>query len=152
MDMKTVGKRVYIIRKHNNLTQTEFAHKLGLTHATISATEAGKVPLTEANLRLICLTFNVNEDWLRKGAGESFAIEEKEEEILLGVFRHLSDSGKQEVCEFAEFRLQKEQQTLTGNAALPAREDTITTSVKNPDITIKKRPCPAENEAGTTAG
>jgi transcriptional regulator with XRE-family HTH domain len=123
METKTVGERVYLIRKHNNLTQTEFAYKLGLTHATISATETGKVPLTEANLRLICLTFNVNENWLRKGAGEIFAIEEKEEQILLGVFRRLSDSGKQEVCEFAEFRLQKEQQTLVGKSPPPERGD-----------------------------
>jgi transcriptional regulator with XRE-family HTH domain len=109
MEMKTIGERVYIIRKHNKLTQTEFAHKLGLTHATISATEAGKVPITEANLRLICLTFGINEDWLRIGTGEIFAVGGKEEQMLLDVFRRLSDNGKQDVCEFAEFRLQKEE-------------------------------------------
>ena len=29
--------------------------------------------------------------------------------MLLDVFRRLSDSGKQDVCEFSEFRLQKEE-------------------------------------------
>jgi transcriptional regulator with XRE-family HTH domain len=110
MEMKPIGERVYIIRKYNKLTQTEFGHKMGLTHATISATEAGKVPLTEANLLLICLTFGIREEWLRYGTGEMFVTEEQQEHILLDVFRHLSDSGKQDVYEFAEFRLQKEEQ------------------------------------------
>jgi transcriptional regulator with XRE-family HTH domain len=110
MEMKTIGDRVYIIRKYNKLTQTEFGHKMGPTHATISTTEAEKVPLTEANLLLICLTFGIREEWLRYGTGEMFATEEQQEHILLDVFRRLSDIGKQNVYEFAEFRLQKEEQ------------------------------------------
>jgi hypothetical protein len=67
---------------------------MGLTHATISATEAGEVPLTEANLLLICLTFGIRKEGLRYGTREMFATEEQQEHILLDVFRRLSDSGK----------------------------------------------------------
>ncbi|MDR0410295.1 MAG: helix-turn-helix domain-containing protein [Spirochaetaceae bacterium] len=108
MGTKTIGERVFFIRKHNKLTQTEFAGKLGLTHATISATEAGKVSLTEANLRLICLTFGVNEDWLREGIGDIFMSVDHLEHLLLNIFHNLSDYGKQSVYEFAEFCLNKE--------------------------------------------
>ena len=69
-----IGNRIAILRKSlgdgKPLNQIQFAEKLGLSNGFISAIELGKAPLTEANIRLVCLTYNVNEEWLRYGTGK----------------------------------------------------------------------------------
>lgn len=67
-----MNTRVKQIRKLLNLSQEEFASRLGITAAGISRIESGKRNLTEQMLIHICKEFNVNEDWIRYGRGEIF--------------------------------------------------------------------------------
>lgn len=67
-----MNTRVKHIRKLLNLSQEEFASRLGITAAGISRIESGKRNLTEQMLIHICKEFNVNEEWLRYGKGEIF--------------------------------------------------------------------------------
>jgi transcriptional regulator with XRE-family HTH domain len=90
-DVKT---RVAELRKSLKLKQAEFAEKLGLTNASISAIEIGKNPLTEQNVKLICLVFGVNETWLRNGIGPMFIEEVPGEKQLREAFRTLSPDGR----------------------------------------------------------
>ena len=64
--------RIRDLRRALGLNQTDFAGKLGLTQTTLSMMENGKSPITDKNVKLICSTFNVNEEWLRSGRGEIF--------------------------------------------------------------------------------
>ena len=91
---KKTGARIAELRKSLQLTQGQFAEKIGLKFSAISMIELEKAPLTEANIRLICFTFNVNETWLRTGEGDMLnkppeSPSTNEEQTLLNNFRRL---------------------------------------------------------------
>ena len=64
--------RIKEIRKSLDLTQQEFADKIGISRGNIGAYEVGKNSPSDAVISLICKTFNVNESWLRTGEGQMF--------------------------------------------------------------------------------
>ena len=59
-------------KKKLELTQQEFADKLGIARNNIAGYETGKRSPSDAVVSLICAKFNVNEDWIRTGEGEIF--------------------------------------------------------------------------------
>jgi len=79
---KYMKERIRAIRKALKLNQVEFAGRLGMKSTALSMIEVGENPLTEKNIRLICMTFNVNEKWLRTGKGEMFAASPYEQEFF----------------------------------------------------------------------
>jgi transcriptional regulator with XRE-family HTH domain len=75
--------RIRAIRKELGVNQGEFARRIGLTQAGMSLIELGKSKLTEQNVKLICVTFNADEHWLRTGEGEMFgSLSPYEKELL----------------------------------------------------------------------
>ncbi len=64
-----VNSRVREIRKAVELSQKDFAARLGITGAGISKIESGQRGLTDQMILLICKEFNINENWLRYGEG-----------------------------------------------------------------------------------
>ena len=56
-----------------DLTQQEFASRIGIKRNTIANYEAGRNEPIDSVISLICREFNVNEKWLRTGEGEMFA-------------------------------------------------------------------------------
>ncbi len=68
----TINERVKYIRNSINLTQEEFGEKLTVAQTYLSQIENGDRDVTEKILKLICLQYNVNENWLRTGEGEIF--------------------------------------------------------------------------------
>lgn len=65
--------RLKIIRNALNLSQAEFASRLGLNAKShISSLETGRRVVTDRLINDICREFNVNENWLRYGEGEMF--------------------------------------------------------------------------------
>ena len=91
-----------------------------MTNSAISAIELGKAPLTEQNIRLICLTFDVNEEWLREGRGEMMdeeALLSDRERRLLDNFRRLTPRACKMLIEYAE-KLVSDEQTLRGGDLL----------------------------------
>lgn len=53
--------------KGKNYSQRQFADKIGVSHGVINNIESNLVEAKDNVIKLICLTFNVNEDWLRNG-------------------------------------------------------------------------------------
>jgi transcriptional regulator with XRE-family HTH domain len=64
--------RLRAIRKALRLNQKCFAEQIGLNQNSLSMIEKNHTPVTEKNVKLVCATFNVNEQWLRTGSGEMF--------------------------------------------------------------------------------
>ena len=64
--------RIKKLRKALDLTQSDFAARIGSTQNNIANYETGRRSPSAAALNNICKEFNVNEEWLRTGNGEMF--------------------------------------------------------------------------------
>jgi transcriptional regulator with XRE-family HTH domain len=108
---RKINERLQELRKTLNLNQTEFASRLGLTSSSISRLEAGKTILTDQNINLISLTFNINEDWLRNGVGEMFSrnVSSGELKRLTDYFCQLQPETRKMILAYAEMLLKNEQ-------------------------------------------
>lgn len=73
--------RIKKIRRELDLTQQEFANKIGISRGNIGAYEVGKNAPSDAVISLICTKFNVRESWLRNGTGEIFVTQSLDEQI-----------------------------------------------------------------------
>lgn len=77
----TVNERIKMIRKALNLTQEQFAEGIRRARNTIAQFEMGiRVP-SDRTIEDICVTYSVNEHWLRTGEGEMFSPQSREDEI-----------------------------------------------------------------------
>lgn len=68
----SMNVRIRALRDYLKLTMKEFGEKLSLSQGNVSLIESGKVNVTDRNIKLICSTWNVNENWLRNGEGNMF--------------------------------------------------------------------------------
>lgn len=78
-----MDERIRKLRRYFDLTQQEFAEKVGTTRYNIAGYETGKRQPSVAVISAICDKCNVNELWLRTGEGAMFAPEAKD---ALGAF------------------------------------------------------------------
>lgn len=76
-----MNERLKKLRKELDMTQQEFADKLGTARNNIAGYETGKRNPSNAVISLICREFNVNEKWLRTGEGEMFIELSRSDEI-----------------------------------------------------------------------
>jgi transcriptional regulator with XRE-family HTH domain len=67
-----LNERIKKLRRTLDLTQQEFADRLGIKRGGISNYEIGRNEPADSVVSLICREFNVNEEWLRNGTGEMF--------------------------------------------------------------------------------
>jgi transcriptional regulator with XRE-family HTH domain len=105
----TIENRIVLLRKTLNLNQTEFANKLSITQTTVSGWDTGKSKITEQNIKLISLTFKVNEEWLCNGIGEMFISADSSCDMAMEIFRKLSPQGKKAAIELLRSLLTTEQ-------------------------------------------
>lgn len=80
-----MNERLKKLRKSLDLTQQEFADKIGIARGNIGAYEVGKNAPSDAVISLICKTDfsrgRVNENWLRTGEGDMFMELSRDEQI-----------------------------------------------------------------------
>lgn len=67
-----MNKRIKQLRKALDLTQQEFADRIGVKRNTVATYEGGRNAPVDAVSSLICKEFCVNEEWLRHGTGKMF--------------------------------------------------------------------------------
>jgi len=82
--MTILNKRIKKIRQEANLTQREFAEKLGIKQNTVASYEMGRIGISDSVIISICREFNVNEDWIRNGNPPMYKENSKNFETYLG--------------------------------------------------------------------
>lgn len=88
-----MNNRLKKLRKELDLTQQQFADKLGVARNNIAGYETGKRSPSDAATSLICKTFNVSEDWLRNGIGPMF-LEAPEDNEIKSLLSSLLDPNR----------------------------------------------------------
>jgi len=68
----TPNQRVKEIRQELKLPQVKFAEAISISSGYLAGIEAGNRKVNDRLIRLIGITFNANEEWLRTGEGEMF--------------------------------------------------------------------------------
>lgn len=83
--------RIKKIRKELDLTQQEFADRIGIKRNSFANYETGRNTPIDAIIVSICREFNVNEHWLRDGTGEMFIKQTRDEQIAAFIGDMLKD-------------------------------------------------------------
>lgn len=76
-----MNERLRKLRKTLDMTQQEFADRIGIKRNSLANYETGRNTPIDAIIVSICREFNVNEEWLREGKGEMFIKMTRDEEI-----------------------------------------------------------------------
>lgn len=106
--------RIKQIRKSHDLTQQEFAKRLGVSRSGIASYESGEREPISAVITLICREFSINEDWLRYGKGQMKADVSRENEIAALMRSSLrgSEEFKEAVIQAVKTRSESELEVL----------------------------------------
>ena len=67
-----INHRIKSLRKHLSMNQNEFGSKIGLSQRAVSWMEKEGNTVIPQNIKIICDTFNVSENWLLNGEGDMF--------------------------------------------------------------------------------
>lgn len=76
-----MNTRIKKLRKALDLTQQEFASRIGTSQNSLAGYEAGRRNPSSSVINNICKEFHVNEEWLRTGDGEMFRELSRDDEI-----------------------------------------------------------------------
>ncbi|WP_291235938.1 helix-turn-helix transcriptional regulator [Frisingicoccus sp.] len=90
-------ERLKQLRKTLDITQQEFADRIGIKRNSYANYETGRNTPIDAIILSICREFNVNEEWIRNGTGEMFVEIDKENQLMMwagSVLKDESDSFK----------------------------------------------------------
>lgn len=85
-----LGERIKKLRKALDLTQQQFAEKIGSTQNALTGYETGRRNPSSSVINNICKTFDVSESWLRTGDGEMLIPKANAALILLACERNLT--------------------------------------------------------------
>jgi SOS-response transcriptional repressor LexA len=134
------NKRIVELRKKLGLNQADFAGRLGIKRSTVANIETDRNPLTEANIKLICHVFNVNEEWLRAGDGEMFQNSKSHlEGEVLEMFRGLSEKARLMIRDYIRMVLEQQEALRAAfSTPPPAKEDAR--RKPRPELTLDRAP------------
>lgn len=109
-----MNSRIKSIRQAENLTQSQFADKIGLSRNYVAMIEIGQREPSDRTISDICRIFDIQEDWLRHGLEPMRAARSKEEEIasMVGTVLNGSSSFQKAVIKMICSRSDAELQVL----------------------------------------
>lgn len=118
----TVGEKIQYYREIAGMTQKQLAQKMGITHATLSRYEAGKIKPTVASLAQIASILKITTNKLTDfELALSGLTQNENEKSIIETYRRLNPIGQQRVITYVtdiasmEQYLKKERQNVEGN-------------------------------------
>ena len=102
----SVNQRIKLVRQALNLSQAKFAKEISISNGYIAGIELEKRNVNDRLIKLVCITFNVSEHWLRAGNGDMF------EEQPNKLFELASATFKELKPEYQEYILKQIDQLL----------------------------------------
>lgn len=107
-------KRIKEIRKALGLNQEDFSKKIGLSQSSLAMIEVGKRNFSDKHIKLICSTFNINEQWLRTGNGDMFSTSPYEKEFM-DIFKNLTPTTQKYLYKMAKDLLESEEKLINSS-------------------------------------
>ena len=107
-----MNERIKKLRRTLDLTQQEFAARIGSVQNTITGYETGRRVPSSQVVSLICKEFGVNEDWLRNGEGPMFVPAPSSALDALAAERHLSHGDYVFLEKLLEMKPEKRQAVM----------------------------------------
>lgn len=103
--MDTIGERFREIRKILDLNQRQFAAEIGISQTHISSIELGKDLPSSSLIKLVCMKYNLSEEWLLSGKGAPTVqlatvendVLEKYNALRIRLERELRESSEEDV-------------------------------------------------------
>ena len=139
MENTTIFERVKFVRKTLKMNQKDFGKMIGLTQTSLSMIEVGTNIVTEKNIKLICATFNVREEWLREGKGKVFNNSPYVKEIC-DVLGDLTPDTQKSLLIIAKelLRVEQKQREDDKNSEYDEEKEQVNSSVDDEDIKKKE--------------
>ena len=104
-----MNERLKQLRKELGLNQGEFAEQIGLKQGAYSTYETGRIAPRDSVIDLICLKFQVSEEWLRYGVGDMFD-SFRELERLTKIADQLNDANLDYLTALAKSMLERQRE------------------------------------------
>ena len=76
-----MNARIEAVRKHEGLTQEQFAEKINLSRNYLWMLENGSRVPSDRTIKDICDKFGIREEWLRNGTGEMFVLDAQSDKV-----------------------------------------------------------------------
>ena len=89
-----IETRIKEVRKHLDLTQTEFGEVFGVSRNVINSYERGVVAPIPLFIESLCTKYGVDQTWLETGEGEMFRAPSVDEELAAFVADVISDDNE----------------------------------------------------------
>lgn len=106
-----IHERMKMVREQNNMTQSEFGKRLGISRDVYANIENNRLKKPEAKepiIKLICKEFGISYQWLVNGIGEMTASDENEaQEIIDSVMTGDNEFAKKVLVAFARMSDEK---------------------------------------------
>jgi transcriptional regulator with XRE-family HTH domain len=109
----SLGERIRLIRKSNNLNQVELSNIIGVSQGTLSELEQDKYKPSIDTIIAIKDRFNTDMEWLifgnesKENTGIFNLAIEGQELNLISLFRELSKNDKDEIVEFIKLKISR---------------------------------------------
>jgi len=107
--MRDIGSRLKQIRESKGLNQAEFANLVEISQSMLSGIETGRETLSDRYIKIICLEFGINEDWLKYGGDRPMYKKQgltTDENELLEIYDKLNLENRKNVRIYADERLE----------------------------------------------
>lgn len=91
-----MNERIKQVRKLKNLSQSAFGEPFGASRDMINNVENGRAAVSDMMIAAICRTYNVDEVWLRTGAGEPFPVKSRKD-VLDEYIGQLSEGQRSDI-------------------------------------------------------